>query len=107
MNRITIAAAAVLFGLGMAGCAERASQGGTSVVLPSISRDLVIVAVLPKDTIGEKLPSEGLWSIDSVKWKAELGGFTQQTYSQALGFPTNTKLTIHTFRRNILIRSTW
>jgi len=95
MNRIMIGTAAVLFGLGAAGCAERAPQGGTSVVLPSINRDLVIVAVLPKDTIGEKLPSEGLWSMKSVKWKAELGGFTQQTYSQALGFPPNTKLTIH------------
>ncbi|MGC2650241.1 MAG: hypothetical protein WA304_05490, partial [Candidatus Cybelea sp.] len=90
-----IGTAAVLFGLGAAGCAERAPQGGTSVVLPSVNRDLVIVAVLPKDTIGEKLPSEGLWSMKSVKWKAELGGFTQQTYSQALGFPPNTKLTIH------------
>ena len=95
MNRIVIGTAAVLFGLGVAGCAERAPQGGSNVVLPSINRDLVIVAVLPKDTIGEKLPSEGLWSMNSVKWKAELGGFTQETYSQALGFPTNTKLTIH------------
>ena len=95
MNRIMIGTAVVLFGLGAAGCAERAPQGGTSVVLPSISRDLVIVAVVPKDTIGEKLPSEGLWSIKSVPWKADLGGFTQETYSQALGFPPNTKLTIH------------
>src|SRR6202522_3702436 len=95
MNRITIGMAAVLFGLGVAGCAERAPQGDTSVVLPSISRNLVIVAVLPKDTIGEKLPSEGLWAINSVKWKAELGGFTQETYSQALGFPKYKMLTIH------------
>lgn len=64
------------------------------MTLPGLGPDIVVVANLPKDTIGEKLPSEGLGAIDSVVWKAMLGGFTQEERSQALGFPPGTKLTI-------------
>ena len=88
-----------MLGLGFAaGCGDRAgvgSQAGTAVMLPSVDKDLVIVAVMPKDAIGEELPSEGLGSVNSAHWKSMLGGFTQKSYSQPLGFPPNTKLTIH------------
>ncbi len=45
-------------------------------------------------TVGEELPSEGLGSIKDPFWKATLGGYTQQQFSQALGFAPRTKLTI-------------
>ena len=46
-------------------------------------------ALVSRDTTGtisEELPSEGLGTIKDPHWQATLGGFTQQTYSQALGF---------------------
>ncbi len=95
MNRIVIGAAAGLLGLALAACGGRSagSAAGSTVMLPPMG-DLVISATLPKDTIGEELPGEGVYSVDSVKWKAMLGGFTQESRSQSLGFPPNTKLTI-------------
>ena len=63
-------------------------------LLPSIGSDLVVTAKLPDDTIGEERPDEGLGSVKSKYWQAVLGGFTQTTYSQALGFPPGTKITI-------------
>jgi plastocyanin len=45
-------------------------------------------------TIGEELPGEGLGEVDDTYWSATLGGFTQQQYSQALGFPPGTKITL-------------
>lgn len=44
--------------------------------------------------VGEELPNEGLGSIKDPFWKATLGGYTQQMFSQALGFAPGTKLTI-------------
>jgi plastocyanin len=67
---------------------------GTTMVLPQVDRDLAIVATMPKDTVGEELPSQGVGSIYSAKWKVTLGGYTQQSYSQVLGFKPGTKLTI-------------
>lgn len=87
----------------LAACAGRdASQvGGNSYVLPSFSKSVAIIATLPKDTIGEELPSEGLGTIDDSYWKATLGGFTQSNYSQALGFPPGTKLTLENLSKDI------
>ncbi len=71
------------------------------MMLPSIDSDLLVDAVLPKNAIGEELPTEGVGSIKSKKWVALLGGFTQTTYSQALGFPPGTKITIHNLSKSI------
>jgi plastocyanin len=81
---------------GLAACAGRdANQaGGNSFALPSFSKSVSITATLPKDTIGEELPTEGVGTVDDTYWKATLGGFTQSKYAQALGFPPGTKLTL-------------
>jgi plastocyanin len=55
---------------------------------------------VPKDTIGEELGSQGLYTVNSGIWKATLSGFTQLARSQALGFPPGTKLTIHNLSTN-------
>ena len=70
-------------------------------MLPPLGGDLVVSATLPKDTIGEELPTEGLGTIKSVKWQATLGGFTQQRYSESLGFPPGTKITIRNLSKSI------
>jgi len=46
-------------------------------------------------SISEELPSEGLGTVNDPHWQATLGGYTQQQFSQALGFAPGTKLTIH------------
>jgi plastocyanin len=100
MARKLLALAVALIGLAVSACGGRmlgssgASAGGGAFVLPPIDSDLVMTAALPKDTIGEEKPDQGLGQIKSVKWKALLGGYTQQRYSQSLGFPPGTKITI-------------
>jgi plastocyanin len=87
----------------LAACAGRdASQaGGNSYALPSFSKSIAIIATLPKNTIGEELPSEGVGTINDTYWKATLGGFTQSNYSQALGFPPGTKITLMNISKDI------
>lgn len=66
--------------------------------------DLKITARLPDgstNAIDEELPSEGLGTIDDSYWSATLGGFTQQQYSQALGFPKGTKITLTNVSKDI------
>jgi plastocyanin len=72
----------------------------TTYTLPGLGPDIVMTATLPKRTIGEELPAEGLGSIHSSKWKAELGGYTQRKLSQSLAFPPGTKITIRNLSKN-------
>src|SRR5580698_1138688 len=81
---------AVALTLAACGCRD-----ANSVALPNLAPDITVDATMPKDTIGEKLGSEGLGTVNSPFWKATLSGFTQEEHSQALGFPPGTKLTIH------------
>lgn len=103
MAKKLIALVVALAGLAVAACGGIGghSAGGGTTMLPSIDSDLLVDAVLPKNAIGEELPTEGVGSIKSKKWVALLGGFTQTTYSQALGFPPGTKITIHNLSKSI------
>jgi len=99
-----LAVALAVVGLGVSACGGRpigSSAPGGSLVLPSVGSDLAVEAVLPAHTIGEKLPSEGLGKIYDKKWQASLGGFTQRAFSQALGFPPGTKITIRNLSHRI------
>jgi plastocyanin len=84
----------------VAACSSHSGGGSglvpsTSMALPAIDRDLSVTATLPKNSIGEELPSEGLGTIRSARYAAVVGGFTQMKFSQTLGFVTGTKITIH------------
>jgi len=98
MLRKYIGVAVALTGLAISACGGRLTNSGTPgneiVMLPPIGHDLFVYATVPKDTIGEELPSEGLGVIHSEKWQANLGGFTQRQFSQSLGFKPHTKITI-------------
>lgn len=99
MVRKLLALGLAVAGIAVSACAGRgtAPAGGNGVdivMLPQIDPNVAIFATVSKDTIGEELPSEGLGTIKSVKWKATLGGFTQRRYSQSLGFSPHTKITI-------------
>lgn len=107
MLRQSIAVAVAVAGLAVSACGGHATtgnvipMGGNAVTLPSFDKDLVVFAKVPKDTIGEELPTEGLGKIKSPKWNATLGGFTQQRYSEKLGFPPGTKITIRNLSKQI------
>ena len=99
MVRRLLAVGLAVAGLAVSACGGRvgapASGNGADIVpLPQFDPNVAIFATVPKNTVGEELPSEGLGTIRSVHWKATLGGFTQRQYSQALGFAPHTKITI-------------
>jgi len=72
----------------------------SNVMTTKLGDDMTIDVTMPKNTVGEELPGEGIGSLHSAFWGATLGGYTQQTYSQALGFPPGTKLTIRNLSKN-------
>lgn len=100
MGRKLIALAIAVVGIAVSACAGRMTEGnaggsnGGTYVLPPLDSDLVVVASLPKRTIGEEKPDEGLGMVKSPKWIAQVGGYTQEHYSQTLGFPPGTKITV-------------
>jgi hypothetical protein len=90
--------AAVIAGAALAACTGHAGgnvvPASGPITLPAIAPDVAITATLPKDTVGEELPSAGLGTFKSTFWKATIGGFTQTQYSQTLAFPPDTKITL-------------
>jgi plastocyanin len=64
-----------------------------SVALPPVSGNLVVRALLPPNTIGAGYP-DNIGHFLSKFWHADVAGFTQTHYSQVLGFPPGTKITI-------------
>ncbi len=102
MSRKVAALAVAFAGVALAACAGRygedAAASGATYALPGMP-DLTITATLPKRrhaprTIGNELPAEGLGRIKDPHWKAMLGGYTQEKFSQALAFPPGTEITI-------------
>lgn len=79
---------------GGSGAPAPASGQSGPMVLPRIDGDLAVSAALPAQTVGEEQPSEGVGTVHSAQWSAEVGGFTQHQYSEVLGFPPGTKITI-------------
>lgn len=96
-----VALALAACGASGAGAGNTALTNGATYSLPAVDSDLAVTAILPKDTIGEELPGEGVGSIKSSVWKATLGGFTQTQRSQSLAFPPGTKITIHNLSSSI------
>ncbi|MBV9233142.1 MAG: hypothetical protein JO030_03800 [Candidatus Eremiobacteraeota bacterium] len=105
MNKKLFAVGIAAIGIAISACSGGMAPAGVATgetyVLPALDADLQMIAVLPKDTIGEELPSEGLGQIKDEKWEALLGGFTQQHYSEQLAFPPGTKITIRNLSKSI------
>jgi plastocyanin len=68
------------------------SQNATGMAIPG-EPDLRMTVTLPKKTIGEELPSEGVGTENDPKW-GTVGGYTQTTKAQVLAFKPGTKITI-------------
>jgi plastocyanin len=98
MFKNRLAFAVVIAGAILVACTSHSGgnivPAGTTVTLPAIEPDVAVTATLPKNTVGEELPSAGLGTYKSLFWKATIGGFTQTQYSQTLGFPPGTKITL-------------
>ncbi len=101
MSRKLAALALALGAAALAACAGRSADStGTLPGMPALQ----ITAQLPDGktgTIMEELPSEGIGTVNDSFWDATLGGFTQEKYAQALGFPPGTKLTIKNISSDI------
>jgi plastocyanin len=105
MSKKSLALAVAFAAALLAACAGRDTAGnGSTFVLPNMP-DLKFTATYPDGkstgTIMEELPAEGLGTILDPFWNAKLGGYTQQQFSQALGFPPGTKLTITNISKSI------
>ncbi len=98
MAALAVAFAAAALAACAGGSGGNTAANGTTYALPGMP-DLTIIATLPKGAhltgkISTELPGEGLGRIHDRHWKAMLGGYTQERYSQALGFPPGTAITI-------------
>lgn len=106
MSRKLAALSVALAAVVLAACAGRyggpSGANSTSFGMPGMP-DLSFTATMPDGTgtIREELPSEGLGTIHDKFWSATLGGYTQQQFSQALGFAPRTKLTIKNISTSI------
>ena len=87
--------------LAACGSGRTAATNG-NYMLPGM-QDIAIRATLPDGrqwkpagtgTMGEELPGQGVGTVNDSYWSATLGGYTQEKYSQALGFPPKTKITL-------------
>lgn len=106
MSRKLAALGVALAAAMLAACAGRGATtaaNGVTYALPGMPDFAITSNVPPKvhGTIGEELPSEGLGTIDDPHWRATLGGYTQQKFSQALGFPPGAKITIKNISKSI------
>jgi plastocyanin len=83
----------------LAACAghsgSNAGSNGGVVNLPGLP-GMSITAKLPSgsNTIIEELPSEGIGTVHDRHWHSTFGHFSQQQFSQALGFPPGTQITV-------------
>lgn len=105
MSKKLAAMTVALAAAALAACAGQSSGTGSNGTSPLPGTpQLQISYVLPNGKTGsvmEELPGEGLGTVNDSHWQATLGGFTQQQFSQALGFPPRTKLTIKNISKSI------
>jgi plastocyanin len=98
MSRKLAAVCIGLCAIALAACADHYGNTGNSTYSLAGMPDLKMTVTLPNGgrtgSIGEELPGEGLGTINDTFWNATLGGYTQEQFSQALGFPPGTKITL-------------
>lgn len=102
---LSIASAALALAACGGGYSNGTASGGTQVVpgMPDLKMTVKYpngVVPAATGTISEELGSEGLGTENDPHWKASLSGFTQQQFSQALGFPPGTVITLTNISQN-------
>jgi plastocyanin len=107
MSKKIAALAVAIAAAALAACAGQYGGSGASnasgAPIPGMP-DLVFKVRLPDgstNTVMEELPGEGVGTVSDPHWQATLGGFTQQSFAQALGFPPGTQITITNISKSI------
>ena len=95
----SLACAALLAACGNNGMPNAGFQSPT-VTIESPNGTRLHFDLLPKNTIGEELPSEGVGSTKDPTW-GQVGGFTQTSHAQVLAFPPKTTVTIENLSGSI------
>jgi plastocyanin len=93
----TALAACALTACGGGGMGHGAGNAGTlpmTVRSFQVGDEMVADVKLPKNSVGEELPTEGVGTVKDKTW-GMVGGFTQTIHAQVLAFPPGTKITIH------------
>ena len=85
----------------LAACGGRSNVSPANAGLtPPVGTGMTIEAQLPKNTIGEELPSEGVGTKKDPVW-GPVGGFTQTNTAQVLAFPPGTTVTIRNLSKSV------
>lgn len=102
MKKLGLVISSVALGSALTACGGGHTSAGSSPLTPAMPFDVSFTLPdnLPKDTIGEELPSEGVGSRKDPTW-GKVGGFTQTTKAQVLAFPPGTTVTIRNLSKSI------
>lgn len=100
MNKLAAISIALAFGSTLAACGARNAAAPSSLT-PAMPFEVTVTLPdnLPKRTIGEELPSEGVGSKNDPVW-GMVGGFTQTKKAQVLAFPPGITVTIRNLTSN-------
>lgn len=100
MKHLGVIILSLALGTTLAACGGRASTASSSLT-PAMPFDVSFTLPdnLPKDTIGEELPTEGVGSKQTT-W-GKVGGFTQTAKAQVLAFPPGTTVTIRNLSKSL------
>ena len=95
MKNLRLIAVSLALGSAVAACGGGRTGAPSSSLTPSMpfAISFTLPDNLPKHTIGEELPTEGVGSKKDPTW-GKVGGFTQTKKAQVLAFPPGTIVTI-------------
>lgn len=95
MNKLGVVAITLSLGASLAACGGSRTSPASTSLTPAMPFQITITLPdnLPKHTIGEELPSEGVGSRKDPTW-GKVGGFTQTRKAQVLAFPPGITITI-------------
>lgn len=101
MNNLRVIAVSLALGSAVAACSGGRTSAVSSSLTPSMPFAIAVTLPdnLPKHTIGEELPTEGVGSKKDPTW-GKVGGFTQTTKAQVLAFPPGITVTIRNLTDN-------
>lgn len=101
MKHFGVVISSLALGTTLAACGGGRSSAVSSSLTPAMPFEVSFALPdnLPKHTIGEELPSEGVGSRKDPTW-GKIGGFTQTKKAQVLAFPPGTTVTIRNLTNN-------
>lgn len=101
MKHFGVALSLLALGTTLAACGGGRTGTVSSSITPAMPFEVSFALPdrLPKHTIGEELPNEGVGSKKDPTW-GKIGGFTQTKKAQVLAFPPGTTVTIRNLSKS-------